>query len=111
MSSYFPDGWVVVKINDIYKVFASFRGGFDTPDRWKLNSGIASVTIDEETGVIGFIGYSGSTYWCHPETYDQLGTWARGILHYQLIEELRKHGCRVEILPEETNWKELDVKE
>ena len=40
---YKPENWVIVKINDVYKVFGGWRGGFATGDSWKLNSGIEAI--------------------------------------------------------------------
>ena len=47
-----PDKWVVLKIehegNIIYKVFASWYGGYLGSDSWKLNSGIKDIEIPLE---------------------------------------------------------------
>lgn len=52
MSTYQPDSWKIVVIDSakygkIYKVLASWYGGFTTGDSWKLSSGIESVEITE----------------------------------------------------------------
>lgn len=65
--TYTPDSWVVVKITStagepIFKVLASWYGGFDGSDNWKLNSGIKAVT--ESHNSYEFWGYSGSVYRC-----------------------------------------------
>ena len=72
MSQYTPDRWVVlefVTLNEtIQKVFAGWYGGFAGADSWQLNSGITNIRIDDE-GHYEFDGYSGSTYYCHHNTY------------------------------------------
>lgn len=71
MTEYFPDRWVIVKINHpyetIYKVFGTWFGGFVEPENWRLNSGI--VRVEYKDGYYLFYGYSGSVYHCHEESY------------------------------------------
>mgnify|MGYP003350565345 CR=1 FL=1 len=108
---YTPDRWVVVKItgyNDhpkpIYKVFACWYGGFAGSDSWKLNSGITKATL--EGYVYSFEGSSGSVYECHDGDY---GTNFYGMTVLDsLIERSKEHGITVEILPEDTNWLEIN---
>ena len=49
MSDYSPDRWVVVKIvtakERLYKVFASWSGGYGGSDSWKMNSGITRASL------------------------------------------------------------------
>jgi hypothetical protein len=52
MSEYFPDRWVVVKIEGknvplTYKVFGCWYGGCLGSNSWKMNSGIKAVTDAE----------------------------------------------------------------
>lgn len=68
MSTYQPDSWKIVLIESeehgkVYKVLASWYGGFTTGDSWKLSSGIESIT--HEDGVYTMPQYSGSVYVCH----------------------------------------------
>tara|TARA_B110000503_G_scaffold17823_1_gene26030 strand:+ start:85 stop:417 length:333 start_codon:yes stop_codon:yes gene_type:complete len=74
MSTYTPDGWIILKIGGpepFYKVFGSWRGGFTSGDSWRMNSGIVSV---EETGEnYIFRGHSGSEYHCGKKGYGRLG--------------------------------------
>ena len=63
-----PNSWVILEIkqdNDtpIYKILASWYGGYLGGDEWKLNSGIKEVKRSEE--FVDFIGHSGSIYRCH----------------------------------------------
>lgn len=52
MNTYHPDSWKIVMIESeeygrIYKVLASWYGGFARGDSWKLSSGIEGVQITE----------------------------------------------------------------
>lgn len=52
MSTYHPDSWKIVVIDSVkhgqvYKVLASWYGGFTTGDSWKLSSGIKSMQLTE----------------------------------------------------------------
>ena len=109
MSDYAPDKWVVFKITNrdsisTYKVFASWYGGFAGSDSWKLNSGITKVSLKDN--VYSFEGYSGSVYDCHKNAY--------GINHAVefALNSMRKMGEKagvtIEVLPEETNWLEIN---
>tara|TARA_R110000868_G_scaffold46963_10_gene154572 strand:- start:860 stop:1195 length:336 start_codon:yes stop_codon:yes gene_type:complete len=108
MSNY-PDKWVVFKITNkysmsIYKVFASWYGGFAGSDSWKLNSGITKVSLNDN--VYSFEGYSGSVYECHKRDY---GTnLASQTALNNMIEMGEKHGVTIEVLPENTNWLEIN---
>jgi hypothetical protein len=75
----FPDRWVLLKLPDNqYKVFGSWAGGYLDGDRWKLNSGIQSVTQDEE--YYYFNGFSGSCYQCHKLGYGVATSYSIGVL-------------------------------
>lgn len=67
---YLPDGWKLIKINDIFKVFASWKGGYLTGDHWKLNSGIKNIMQDEHFYYV--YGWSGSIYALRKDTEDLL---------------------------------------
>lgn len=108
MSEYNPDVWVVLKFTTpsytIHKVLAGWYGGFADGDCWKLNSGITKVK--QEGDFYLFYGSSGSVYRCHKESYRMSGM-TSSVLHnleYQLAETEND----VELLPQETNWMELD---
>ena len=64
-----PDKWVIIHIpqNNIYKVFATWAGGYLGGDRWRLNSGINH--IEEDQDYYYFFGHSGSCYECHKKAY------------------------------------------
>jgi hypothetical protein len=108
MSDYIPDRWVVVKITTkkerLYKVFASWVGGFASADSWKLNSGITRATLVDDTWE--FDGYSGSVYTCHKNKY---GTSVFGDSILQnLINRSNTTDFKMEVLPKNTNWAILD---
>jgi hypothetical protein len=109
MSEYFPDKWVVVRITadkhpPIHKVFACWYGGWAGSDSWKLNSGITRVF--EEGQCFMFEGSSGSTYACHKASYGT-NMYGHGVLQ-NMIATTAKNGITIEILPEETNWLEIN---
>lgn len=75
MNAYTPDRWVVLEIitpkETIRKVFAGWYGGYTGSDSWKLNSGITDIR--EQDNLFEFEGYSGSTYFCHRNSYGMSG--------------------------------------
>ena len=72
MSNYWPEDWVVARINYkgkvTYHVVGGWAGGFTGADSWRMNSGILSVRKNDE-GYLCFEGRTGSTYFCHPNSY------------------------------------------
>ena len=109
MSDYAPDRWLVVKITGedyppVHKVFACWYGGYLGSDSWKLNSGITKVT--ETNDYFFFDGSSGSTYACRKGSYGANG-YGSSVLS-GLIQKLENNGGKMEILPEETKWMEID---
>lgn len=77
---YFPNGWVVVSINDgaLYKVFAHWKELYLNGGQWRLNSGITEIW---ETGSAYIVkGHSGSVYTLNKNEESNLSTWAWGVL-------------------------------
>ena len=70
MTEYFPDKWVIIEIatpeHTTQKVLASWYGGFDGSDSWKLSSGITEAIENE--GHYLFHNESGSIYKCFKES-------------------------------------------
>jgi len=102
-----PDKWVVVKITakdqeTIYKIFATWLGGYLDGDAWKMNSGITKVEKTDD--YLLFYGHSGSCYECAPSerTY---GTnyYTQGVLD-GIISKGAELGHLVEIMPADTDW-------
>ena len=109
MSDYTPDKWLVVRITGpdtppVHKVFACWYGGYAGSDSWKLNSGITRVY--EEGHCFMFDGSSGSTYACHKADYGT-NLYGGGVI-LGMIKRSKEHGVDIEILPEETNWLEIN---
>ena len=65
------DRWLIVKVDDGYKIFGSWSGGYLYGGSWKLNSGITKV--EEDGDYYLFCGYSGSIYKCHKDAYGSTG--------------------------------------
>ena len=108
MSDYTPDRWVVVKIvtpkERLYKVFASWSGGYGGSDSWKMNSGITRASLVDDRWE--FDGYSGSVYSCHKESYGVSGY--NGNVLQNFINKATEIDAVIEIMPGDTNWSNLD---
>ena len=108
MSTYNPDKWVMVKFNVrgkvIYKILASWYGGFARGDSWKLNSGVTK--IEEDGQLYRFHGSSGSVYQCHKATYG-MSAYTMGILSNFQKQVDETEGVTLELLPDTTNFMEL----
>ena len=108
MSDYSPDRWVVVKIvtpkERLYKVFASWSGGYGGSDSWKMNSGITRASLVDDRWE--FDGYSGSVYSCHKESYGVSGY--NGNVLQNFINKATEIDAVIEIMPGDTNWSNLD---
>jgi len=107
-----PDKWVIIKLSGkdktspLYKVFATWYGGYLGSDRWKLNSGIVSVE-DSETSYI-FNGYSGSKYICGKnETHYGTSPYTGSLLN-SIINNVSDYKYNtIEVLTYDNNWLEL----
>jgi hypothetical protein len=108
MSDYRPDRWTVLRIHAtgqiIYKVFASWSGGYAGSDSWKLNSGIVRATLVEDSWE--FDGSSGSVYSCHKDGYGTNG-YGGHVLH-GLLEKAEKQGIQIDVLSKGTDWAALN---
>lgn len=108
MSDYTPDRWVIIRITTdterLYKVFASWSGGYAGSDSWKINSGITHATLINDRWE--FAGYSGSVYLCYLNAY---GTnfYGNSVLQ-RMISQAQEQGFNIEIMPESTDWATLD---
>lgn len=95
-----PDKWVVVRIEKdgdvVYKVLMSWYGGYLDGDKWKINSGIESITEDENCYM--FIGYTGSVYVCNknPNWYG-MNSLASAI-YDKLVEGGEKSGYHISLM-------------
>lgn len=98
-----PDKWVIIKINDYYKVFATWLGGYLDGSMWRINSGISKIEEDET--FYYFHGYSGSIYKCYKKAY---GTnyYTESVLD-NIIDKVKKSDVEVEVLPKDTDFSNL----
>jgi hypothetical protein len=111
MSEYNPDRWVMLKITSggltTYKVLAGWGGSYLYGQSWKLNSGVTKV--ESEDNYYLFSGYSGSVYRCHKEAYGTTGYSAQILAGFQ--KDAEEAHIQLEVMPEETNWMEIDYGE
>jgi len=102
-----PEIYVIVKIgniNPIYKVFATWRGGYIDGDRWKLNSGI--TRIENQDTYTDFIGYSGSVYRCKKGSYG-MSAYTQGVLDDMIKKAKEVYDLEIAILDNRSNWSTL----
>lgn len=102
-----PDKWVILKIGEInpmYKVFATWNGGYLEGDSWRINSGISEV--EKNGDYINFYGYSGSCYKCHKKSYG-ISNYGKMVLDSILNNPNLSEENKIEVLKEGTNWEKL----
>ena len=108
MNEYRPDRWVVVRIvtpkERLYKVFATWSGGYASSDSWQMNSGITHATLVDNCWE--FAGYSGSVYSCHKDAYGTNGY--GGNVLQGFIDKMHTQDATMEIMLGDTNWAGLD---
>lgn len=108
MREYIPDRWVMVKFvhngKDIYKILATFYGGYTTGDSWKLNSGVTKIEEDGQCYL--FHGSSGSVYRCHKQAYG-MGGYTAGVFASFQRDVDEAEDVTMELMPEETNFMEI----
>jgi len=114
-----PDKWVILKLTEknsdesVYKVFASFYGGYLDGDSCKINSGIESIEIEEYNTekesfkLVKFKGYSGSIYECNlKESSYGTSLYGGGVMQ-NIINKAAEAEHSVEVLSFETDWIKL----
>lgn len=102
MSTYYPDRWVIIKLNlvkepkPLYKVLIGLSGSYTEGDAWRVSSGI--VNINEQGDIYFIYNHSGSQYICYKES-EGMNAIMDGIFNMfsQEIEKL-KSGT-IEIVP------------
>ena len=99
-----PDKWIVIKIDNdgeiLYKVFASWYGGYLGSDSWRVNSGIVKVEEDEK--YFRFYGFSGSCYQCAKGTYGT-NMYSQGVLS-NIIESAERAHTSIKVMDEDIDW-------
>lgn len=107
MSDYNPDKWVMLKFTHpnkiIYKILASWYGGYTQGNSWQLNSGI--TRIEEDGDVYLFHGASGSVYHCHKKTYG-MHAYSMGILS-NFQKDIENSNVTLDLMPEDTDFMKL----
>lgn len=102
-----PDKWVVLQIGNvdpIYKLFASWAGGYLNGDAWRINSGIKAIY--EDGPHYEFVGYSGSSYVCHKNGYGIATAYSENMLN-TIIARGVENDIPVTIMPADTDWLDL----
>lgn len=104
MSIYVPHCWVILKVNDgLYKILASWYGGYLGSNSWKLSSGITKVEADPDTWQVH--NHSGSIY--------VLGKKAHGMsmFTHSVLNSFQKQAPQITLLSEEEAKELLTSKE
>lgn len=103
MSEYFPDRWVIVKIEGTkvpkpyYRVFGSWYGGYCGSDSWKMSSGIESVSFDSVKGQYTMPQTSGSVYTFYKSSFGMSAYGNNVLMNYI---DLNSDECRISIMDE-----------
>ncbi len=99
MTDYHPYQFLLVEFTlpdeVLVKCFGRWAGGFASGDSWRLNSGINSVSVDDD--IVRFEGFSGSTYHCYIESYGISSPYALGWLE----DRIEQVGLPARIFTEE----------
>jgi len=101
---YEPDNWVVFKVNGKdphYRVLAGWSSSYILGSNWRMNSGITKV--EEDDRAYYFSGSSGSTYRCGKQSYG-----LRLNNAYVWDDLVDRYGDKVKMMPEDTDWNEVD---
>ena len=114
MNEYKPDRWVMVKTSfegsEYYKVLGSWYGGFGGSNSWKLSSGTVRADLDARRGFYSFPQVSKSLYVCHKESYGTSGYTQSVFDHWVEKLEEKGSGKALIIMPEDTDFLNLDYK-
>lgn len=111
MDEYKPNYWQVIRITSaegrvLYKVFATWCGGYLDGDSWRMNSGIKAV---EEAGdYLIFHGHSGSKYSVVNSDHAYRTTMYTQSVLDSMIQKSDLIGASITILPFDTDFKEID---
>lgn len=93
--AYIPEGWVVFKIKDVYKVFGSWAGSYLRGDAWRINSGVESVEDAGDDLIIN--GYSGSEYVCVKNSYGNLTGYNSDVIKHFINDYNEQHTGKAKI--------------
>jgi hypothetical protein len=107
MSDYTCDNWVVIKMkgdDPHYRLLVGTSGGYLDGDSWRMNSGITKVEEDE--AFYYFYGSSGSRYRCCNLTSAAYTLRMNNAGIWDQLQQI--HGDKVEMMPEDTDWMNMD---
>jgi hypothetical protein len=109
MTEYSPDRWVVIKVTgsdntSIYRILASWYGGYAGSDSWQLNSGITKVV--DKGAYYDFHGRSGSLYKCHKQCYG-MSAYTLGI-YKSIISQIESTVFSLELIDEGVDFISID---
>ena len=93
----YPDKCVLLKIRDVYKLFATIYGGYTSGEQWLINSGIVKVE-QIANGSVNVYGVSGSIYNVNLD-WEGTTVYSQGVLDNLIKHALNDAGVVVEILP------------
>jgi len=99
-----PERYVLIKIHNsdrtkiVYRVFASWAGGYLNGDSWRMNSGVVKVEISEDHYT--FVGYSGSKYVCKKNSVGFATSYTNSILDGMIKESEIKWNNLIEVIEE-----------
>ncbi|AMF98743.1 MULTISPECIES: hypothetical protein [Vibrio] len=86
MAIHRPDGWVCIRLSlanksNVYRIFGSWAGGFESPDLWRLSSGfIDGNELELDNGILTIPQLSGSSYQVNVAMQNVLTAYNRSIL-------------------------------
>jgi len=99
MSVYYPDAWQLfyIKSNQPHvRVFAEWKGSFDTQDYWRINSGIVNVEETNDTFVVE--GSSGSIYTLRKRAETGLFSYGRSVLDNLIRQQEEHNGVEIVLI-------------
>jgi len=95
---YTSDKWIIIKVDDAYRVFATTGGDYIHGESWRINSGITH--IDDKKKHYYIHGESGSVYKCKKKSYGVTGGYNTNVL-----TSLTRAGAKV--LEKDGEWRDL----
>jgi len=84
MSEYYPDGWVIIELDNKdgkkdHFVFGSWSGGYTQGDSWRTNSGIVRVEENDDNQY-EIHGHGKSVYYCHKGSEGRISSYNQAVL-------------------------------
>lgn len=103
------ENWLILKITNpdnsiLFKVFASWSGGYLDGDSWRINSGISEVKEDKD--FYYFYGYSGSCYECPKNKYGTATSYSSVVLA-KMLNVSEKNNIQLDLMDSKEDFKNL----